>query len=57
MVKLDTKDELKGYRDYKKLAKKLPCEKIAIKSMATDELKHSRMIKQIKSKVLDKAKK
>jgi rubrerythrin len=55
MIKLDIKDELEGAKKYRKLEKKLPKEKIAIDSMAVDEMKHAKMLKKIKSECKGRA--
>ncbi len=61
MVKLDIKDEIQGAKKYRKLAKKLPKQKIAITAMADDEQQHAGMLKKIskecKGRALEKAKK
>lgn len=59
-MKLDIKDEIQGAKKYRKLAKKLPRQKIAIQAMADDEQQHAGILKKIskecKGRALDKMK-
>ena len=51
----DIKDEAKGAKHYEKMASKDSKDRIALKSMATDERKHEGMLKEMsKSKALKK---
>lgn len=49
-IKESIKDEKHDERKYRRMARKHPSEKIAIDSIATDENKHARMLKEIKRK-------
>ena len=57
--KRDITEEKQGARHYRKMARKKPSQKIALESMADDELKHGKMLRKMSSlgRAINRAKK